>query len=346
MRVAAAVSGGMDSLLALVSLLDAGHDVLAVHGLFLDSSPEQLLTVSGLERACQILGVEFHALDLRREFRSAVINPFRDAYSKGDTPNPCAACNPRIKFGVLLDQCKSLGAERIATGHYFRIGEVPKFGSMPIQGDDLAKDQSYFLSLVPRERLLTSIFPLAGQFKKDTLAALRERGLEPPIPTESQDVCFVPDDDYQSYLEAGGNMPPGGDVILQDGTIVGLHDGLWRYTQGQRRGLGIAWSEPLYVLDKDIHNNRLVVGPAKELPSRGCVVGQINLFADPSLWPEVVTIRTRYRQQGKPGRWEIADGHMVLSFDEPHARPTPGQVAALYAPGGVLLAGGIIESAL
>lgn len=346
MRVAAAVSGGMDSLLALVSLLDAGHDVMAVHGLFLDPSAEQERAVAGLEESCEKLCVPFHALDLREPFRKNVIMPFRDDYIAGLTPNPCAVCNPRIKFGVLYDRCRELGADTIATGHYVKVGEVPGMGLMPLRGADLSKDQSYFLALVPRERLVNAIFPLAEVYKKDTLARLHERGLEPPLPSESQDVCFVPGDDYQAFLPQLGAMPGGGPIVLRDGTQVGRHKGLWRHTQGQRRGLGVAWSEALYVIDKDVAGNALVVGPGSELPSRGCIVGTPNLFAEPDAWPEVVEIRTRYRQAGKPGRWEFSGGKLLLHFIEPQSRPTPGQVAALYTEAGALLAGGIIEGPL
>lgn len=346
MRVAAAVSGGMDSLLALVALIEEGHEVMAVHGLFLEQSPEQEQAVAGLRQSCDALDVPFHALDLRREFRERVVQPFREAYAAALTPNPCAVCNPSIKFGIFYDRCLELGAETIATGHYVKTGEVPGMGLMPLRGADLSKDQSYFLSLVPRERLLSAIFPLAEVYKKDTLAKLRERGLEPPIPSESQDVCFVPDDDYQSFLQQLGTMPKGGPIVLRDGTRVGSHKGLWRHTQGQRRGLGVAWSEALYVLDKDVESNALIVGPKSELPSGGCVVREPNLFSDTSTWPEVVEIRTRYRQAGKPGRWECSQDRMVLTFIEPHSRPTPGQVAALYTEDGVLLAGGVIERAL
>jgi len=344
MRIAAAVSGGMDSLQALVSLLDSGHDVVAVHGLFLPRSEEQDRTVEGLERECERLRVEFHAVDLRDAFRKLVVEPFREAYIQGLTPNPCAVCNPAVKFGIFLDRCRELGAERIATGHYFSTREVPGMGLMPRRAADPTKDQSYFLSLVPRERLLASYFPLAEQFKKDIPDSLERRGVEPPIPTESQDVCFVPGDDYQQFLETLGPMPDGGAIVLKDGTKVGEHRGLWRHTQGQRRGLGVAWSEPLYVLDKDVERNELIVGPKSELASNGCVIRNVNVFSDPASWPDVVDIRTRYRQANKAGRWEIEGDRMRLSFIEPQSRPTPGQIAALYKPDGTLLGGGIIES--
>ncbi|QGY40703.1 tRNA 2-thiouridine(34) synthase MnmA [Pseudodesulfovibrio cashew] len=346
MVVAVAVSGGMDSLLSLVLMKEMGHDVMAVHGHFLPPGPGWARVAEGLGQACEALDVPFHALDLHREFDSRVIAPFVEEYRVGRTPNPCALCNPRMKFGALFDAARELGADRIATGHYVRMEEREGLGRMLVRGADRSKDQSYFLSLVPIEALRKAFFPLAETYKKDVLPLLGKYGLKPPLPGESQEICFVPGDDYQAFLLTRGVMPGGGDAVLSDGTVVGKHHGLWRHTQGQRRGLGIAWREPLYVLDKDVPANRLVVGTRDELPVRGCVAGQINLMVDPALWPEEVMVQTRYRQQAKPGRARVEDGRLVLDFIESHVRPTPGQVAAVYTADGAVLAGGIIESSL
>ena len=211
------------------------------------------------------------------------------------------------------------------------------------RGADPAKDQSYFLSLVPRDRLERAIFPLGDRTKQETFAELKRRGVTPPLPSESQEICFVPGDDYKRFLLARGTRLPGpGAIVLTDGRVVGRHEGLWRYTQGQRRGLGVAWSEPLYVLDKDLAANRLVVGVQAELAADSCLVRDVNLFADPATWPETVFLQTRYRQRAKPGRCGFADGGLRLHFDVPHTRPTPGQIAAVYTGDGLVLAGGVI----
>lgn len=344
MKVAVAVSGGMDSLLSLVLMKEQGFDVMAVHGHFLPPSPAWGEVTGGLTAVCEKLDVPFHALDLHEVFDREVIAPFVTAYKAGLTPNPCAMCNPRMKFGILFDAVRSLGADEIATGHYVRMEERGALGRMLVRGADSSKDQSYFLSLVPSETLRRAHFPLAEIFKKDVMGLLGKYGLEPPIPRESQEICFVPDDDYQAFLLSRGKMGGKGPAVLSDGTKVGTHKGLWRHTQGQRRGLGIAWKEALYVLDKDVLRNTLIVGTKDELASKGCIAAQVNCMADPAEWPETVMIQTRYRQKAKPGTVTLNDDKLIINFLESHSRPTPGQIAAVYTEDGVVLGGGVIES--
>jgi len=342
MTTAVAVSGGMDSLLSMVLLKEQGHDVFAVHGHFLPPSPAWQEVADGLTEVCKTLDIPFHALDLHEEFDRRVVAPFVADYRAGLTPNPCAMCNPRMKFGVLFDAARNLGADILATGHY--VNMTPReFGTMLVRGADMTKDQSYFLSLVPIENLRRSAFPLAETMKKDVLELLSKHGLTPPIPSESQEICFVPNDDYQAFLLDRGPMPEGGPAALPDGEIVGKHKGLWRHTQGQRRGLGIPWKEALYVLDKDVKNNTLIVGPKSELEAHGCVADQVNLMCPVDAWPEVVMVQTRYRQKAKPSRVALSGGKLRFEFLEPHTRPTPGQVAAVYTEDGMVLGGGVIE---
>jgi len=346
MTIAVAVSGGMDSLLALALLKEQGHELMAVHGHFLPPSPAWESVEKGLSTVCKQLGIPFHALDLHEEFERQVVAPFEEDYRAGLTPNPCALCNPRMKFGVLFDAVRALGADRLATGHYVQMEERGNLGRMLVRGADRTKDQSYFLSLVPIESLRLSVFPLAETLKKDVLAILAAQGLTPPVPGESQEICFVPNDDYQAFLSGRGVMPGPGPAELTDGTVVGEHQGLWRHTQGQRRGLGIPWKEALYVLDKDVARNVLIVGTKSELASDGCVAGQVNLMTAMDTWPEVVLVQTRYRQQAKPSHVTLMDGKLHFAFLEPHTRPTPGQVAAVYDENDVVLGGGVIEKPL
>lgn len=346
MTTAVAVSGGMDSLLSLVLLKEQGHDLMAIHGHFLPPSDDWQRVADGLTEVCGKLGIPFHALDLHNQFDERVVSPFVGEYKAGLTPNPCAVCNPRMKFGVLFEEAVRLGADSLATGHYVRMEDRGGDGPMLVRGADQAKDQSYFLSLVPIEILCKAVFPLAGTFKKDVLGMLADHGLEPPLPSESQEICFVPDDDYQAFLQSRDRMPGGGPATLPDGTVVGRHKGLWRHTQGQRRGLGIAWKEALYVLDKDVRTNTLIVGPKRELAATGCVAGQVNQMADLESWPEEVLLQTRYRQKAKPSRVERQGDRLVFHFMESHARPTPGQVAVAYTEDGMVLGGGIIEKPL
>lgn len=342
-RVAMAVSGGADSLLSLVLLKESGADVFAMHGCFLGQEKAKP-AVEGLEKRCVELGVDLHVFDLTNKFDELVIEPFVKEYLKGNTPNPCALCNPEIKFGELGRAAERLGAELLGTGHYVRMAEHPEYGLVLARGADSGKDQSYFLSLVPKADLLRGVFPLGGHSKDQTYAELENRGVEIPLPSESQEICFVPDDDYRTFLiDRNVKLPGGGNVELSSGKVIGKHQGLWRYTQGQRKGLGIAWKAPLYVLDKDMKRNVLIVGTRDELDAQGCVAWDFNFLVEFQRWPETIFIQTRYRQRSKPARARQNDGEMFFDFIEPHSKPTPGQIVAAYSEDGAVLGGGIIR---
>jgi tRNA-specific 2-thiouridylase len=341
-KVAVAVSGGGDSLAALMRLRGEGHDVLALHCRFADQAAD---ASAGLSSVCDGLGVPLRVLDLRAEFEARVIAPFAAEYLAGRTPNPCARCNAAMKFGLLLDRARELGAQALATGHYTHAGAHPAYGWALSRGADPVKDQSYFLSLVPRERLQAAVFPLAGALKSELRAAQTAEGVAPPLPEESQEVCFVPGDDYRTFLDSRcrDRLSGPGPAVLPGGTPVGEHQGLWRYTIGQRRGLGLAWREPLYVLDKDMAGNRLIVAPRRALEVDGFTASGLNALVDPALWPERLFVQTRYRERAKPACAVVAGDGIFVRFDSPQARPAPGQVAALYDTAGVVLAGAVVD---
>ena len=402
--VAVAVSGGVDSLCALVMLQQAGHTVLALHGLFLPKA--ELAPPPGLEDACAALGVPLHVADLRPAFQREVLAPFAAAYAAGRTPNPCALCNRAIKFGALLDAAQKLGAHKLATGHYARLVSAPEeefeaekalvglhqksweqadagqgntalenvcridTGRLPLlaAAHDAAKDQSYFLSLVPRARLAQACFPLADQDKTRTREIVAQAGLTVPLPGESQDICFAPavgasadmasgggsvSEAYRPFLErhwqAASIVPPGpGPVVLRnaDGTQreIARHKGLWRYTEGQRKGLGIAHSEPLYVLAKDGLANTLVVGPRALLGVTRCTTGVANVALPTRCWPREVLVRLRHRHRPAPASVLLdVQGRLEIAFAEPQFPSAPGQVAAVYDAAGRVLAAGIVE---
>ena len=373
--VAVAVSGGVDSLCALVMLRNAGFRVLALHGLFLPDGPTA--APAGLAEACAALDVPLHVADLRAEFEREVLTPFAAAYAQGRTPNPCAYCNRAIKFGLLLDTALALGADKLATGHYARLVPNPHtntaMGMNTGTGDnsealpllasatDAAKDQSYFLSLVPRQRLGRALFPLHGQTKDQTRAIVAAAGLSVPLPSESQDICFAPPvaqpgmsaaEAYRPFLErrwqAAGTIAPGpGPVLLRDAEgnerEIARHKGLWRYTEGQRKGLGIAHTEPLFVLAKNSAANTLVVGPRALLGIRTCVTGPANIALPPHLWPDNLLVRLRHRQRPCPASVRVADGCLHILLDESQFPTAPGQVAAVYDEEGRVLAAGVVE---
>ena len=348
MRIAVAVSGGSDSLLALGLLRAAGHDVTALHAHVLVPDDRQRALAQALDAQCRALGVPFAAIDLSREFEARVIEPFATAYAAGRTPNPCAGCNRDMKFGLLLDAARERGAQALATGHFARLEPTPD-GPALFRGADDSRDQSYFLSLVPATALARAVFPLAGRRKADHPQALAALGLTPPLPGESREICFVPGDDYRAFLQNKGFPLSGpGPIVLADGTPLGRHQGLWRHTIGQRKGLGIAYSEPLYVLGKDPTANALVVGVKAETTATACRTGPANCLIAPDEWPKTVLAQTCYRMKPRPATARLLpDGSLDITFAAPVARPTPGQVAALYDPAGRVLAGGeIVETGL
>lgn len=339
-RIAVAISGGADSLLSLLLLRESGAEVMAVHARFAPQADAAL--DDQLRALCEKLGIAWHVLDLRQEFKRLVIAPFIAAYQQGQTPNPCALCNPAMKFGLLLDQALALGATALATGHYCRL-EQRADGPCLGRGLDALKDQSYFLSLVPRERLRHVHFPLAAWTKDQACQALAQRGLSAPVPAESQEICFIPHD-YREFLRQRQVMLSGpGPITLRDGTVLGRHAGLWNHTLGQRKGLGVAFTEPLYVLAKDHSANRLIVGPKSQSLARTVRTGPPNFLRNPQDWPAQVLVQTMYRQRPALAQvqWNSNQG-LNITFDQPRPIATPGQVAAVYSPDGDVLAGALI----
>ena len=347
---AVAISGGVDSLYALVALKERGGNPLALHARMLPPELAPAGYEAMLERMgtiCASLDVPLSILDCVDAFAAAVIDPFVRAYAAGTTPNPCAHCNVAVKFGLLFDQARNMGATHLATGHYIRLEQTEK-GAALYAGQDTAKDQSYFLSLVPKERLAFAVAPLADKSKDEIRACLASRGLEPPAPAESQEICFVPNDDYRAFLEAraakiGVALPGPGSVTLPDGTVIGQHKGLWQYTEGQRRGLGIAWREPLYVLARNMASNNLVAGSAEDLA--GCEVWakDCNYLVPPEEWPKTVLIRTRFRQKPRPAHARIEGTNLVLTEETPSGPHACGQIATVYDSAMRVLGGGVID---
>lgn len=379
MNITVAVSGGTDSLFALLALREAGHSVTALHARFLppapEADPEHAAPVPALRQLCGRLGVPLVVADLTAEFRAAVMEPFAQEHTLARTPNPCAQCNRAMKFGRLLDIALEHG-DAFATGHYAALDEHPFYGPTLRAAADGGKDQSYFLALVPAERLRRCFFPLA-RWKKDNIRAwLRAHGEEPPIPAESQEICFIPHDDHYAWLEArraeGLPLPGPGPVILAGaeplpekpkktrrgkagapalppcsvaGRVIAEHRGLWQYTEGQRRGLRIPWSEPIYVLRRELASNTLIVGPKHLLPVDSCSASALNLMVSPTLWPTELFVRVRYHQSPVPADVDIdeAAGRMHIRFRSPQQPPAPGQTVAVYDREGFVLAGAVLD---
>lgn len=356
MNITVAMSGGADSLFALLALREAGHSVTALHARFLPA-PENGAPVPALEALCSRLDIPFVVADLTSDFKHAVMEPFALAHTQARTPNPCALCNRAMKFGRLLDVAMEHG-DIFATGHYAALAEHPTYGPTLRAGADGGKDQSYFLALVPAERLRRGVFPLAEWKKDDIRAWLRAHGFEPPIPTESQEICFIPGDDHYAWLEArqaeGLPLPGPGPVELAGSEgqgkhgarrVIAQHRGLWQYTEGQRRGLRIPWSEPIYVLKRDVERNTLIVGPKHLLPVETCSARNVNLMVPAALWPEQLFVRVRYHQSPVPATviLDVQNDRMEIRFLTPQQPPAPGQIAAVYDSEGFVLAGAVLD---
>lgn len=340
-RVVIAMSGGVDSSVSAALLVEAGYDVTGVSMQLYDPPPD----LTDARRVAQQLGIPHETLDLRRQFRQIIIDYFVGEYGAGRTPNPCVRCNERFKFGLLLERALAMGGDYLATGHYARV--IADRGGIIwlTAGDDPSKDQSYFLFALPQATIRRVIFPVGELTKGRVREIARERGLPVAQKSESQEVCFIPDNDYVRFIQQrGGGLPPG-DIALPDGTVIGRHEGLHRYTVGQRRGLGIAWSHPLHVVRLEPAVNRLIVGPRELLAGRG-------LAASGGVWnipPEKefrASCRIRYRHHPSPCLVTIGDGGaFTVIFDEPQYAITPGQAAVIY-DGDRVLGGGWIDSPL
>jgi tRNA-specific 2-thiouridylase len=280
--------------------------------------------VIAARETCHRLGVPHVTLDLREEFRRAVVTPFVRGYARGETPNPCTRCNGGFRFAELLAFARRAGAERLATGHYARV--VERDGRLLLaRGTDPAKDQSYMLAALDPRQLARVSFPLGEQNKEATRAEAERAGLAAARKPESQEACFLAGDDYRAFLGRQGLEPREGAIVGEDGNELGRHDGFWRFTPGQRRGLGLAAAEPLYVLGTSPAANAVVVGPRASL-------ARTEVTARGSLYTEAgrVEAKLRYRSPAVPARVEPTARGFRLELDEPAYGVAAGQAAVLY----------------
>jgi tRNA-uridine 2-sulfurtransferase len=342
-RVAVAMSGGVDSAVALLRSLPNAVGVTL--RLWLDPdgpdseraccSPESVIAA---RETCHRLGVPHVTLDLREEFRRAVVAPFVRGYARGQTPNPCTRCNGGFRFAELLAFARRAGAGRLATGHYARI--VERDGGLVLaRGADPAKDQSYMLASLDPKRLARIVFPLGAQDKDATRSEAERAGLAVARRADSQEACFLAGDDYRSFLGRHGLAPQDGAVVDEDGNELGRHDGYWRFTPGQRRGLGLAAPEPLYVLGTRPAANAVVVGP-RDLLARTVVEARGRLYADAAS----VEAKLRYRSPAVPARVSPTARGFRLDLDAPAYGVAPGQTAVLY-DGDAVVGCGTVTSA-
>lgn len=339
-----AMSGGVDSSVTALLMRDAGFDCVGVTMELLGGSDG---SDSGDAREiCAKLGIPFVGADLTDTFKREVIDRFVSSYEIGETPNPCIFCNRYLKFGSLYAKAAELGCEYIATGHYARVELDEKTGRYLLKkSPNAAKDQSYVLYFLTQELLAHIKFPL-GEFadKSEVRRIAEENGLLNANKHDSQDICFVPDGDYARFIaEYTGKSCPEGDFLL-GGVPIGRHKGVIRYTIGQRKGLGVSYSEPLYVCGKSAENNTVTLGTEKELYSSELGIRDFNLiaFAKPPEEPLRVIVRTRYHAKEAPAFAVFnEDGSVTVRFDVPQKAIAAGQAAVLY-DGDIVVGGGTI----
>jgi tRNA-uridine 2-sulfurtransferase len=342
-RVAVAMSGGVDS---AVALLRAGRQAIGVTlRLWLDPegpdaeraccSPEAVLAA---RETCHALGLPHVTLDLRDEFRRAVVEPFVRGYARGETPNPCVRCNGGFRFAELLAFARRAGAARLATGHYARVVSY-KGRLLLARASDSEKDQSYMLARLDPSRLARVWFPLGEQSKEETRAEAARAGLAAAARPESQEACFLAGDDYRSFLQRRGLRTEQGPIVDESGEQLGVHGGYWRYTPGQRRGLGISAAEPLYALGSDARTNTVVVGPRSSLGRRS-VSARGRLYVP----VEEAEVKLRYRSPAVRARVEPTTTGFRLRLARPAYGVATGQAAVLY-DGDVVVGSGLVSSA-
>ncbi len=358
--VAVAMSGGVDSSVAAALLLEQGYRVVgltmklweydAVGGnVHAERSCCSLEGISDAARVAAQLGIPHYTVDVHEAFEKDVVQNFIEEYRRGRTPNPCVLCNVRTKWDVLRLKARALGARYFATGHYARVKRNLDTGRVELwRAADKSKDQSYALWALRQDQLAETLLPL-GELTKETTRKMAERlGLRTATKPDSQEICFVPDNDYRRFLRERGEPERVGEIVDTAGNVLGHHRGTTGFTIGQRRGLGIAVGRPVYVVDIDPERNRVVVGDREELLSRGLIATGVNWVAIPELErPTRAWVKIRYRDRGSWATLYPAEeaGAVRVEFDEPQAAVTPGQSAVFY-DGDRVLGGGFILSRL
>jgi len=337
-KVAVALSGGVDSSAAALLLKESAYEVMGIHMRLWDS-PHSEYQAHRAEKICLILGIPYHQVDLQKEFESCVVDYFCREYRQGRTPNPCVACNQHIKFGILLDKALSLGADYLATGHYARV-EHSRDGHRLLKAADAGGDQSYFLYTLTQEKLGHVLFPLGGHSRDEVKQMAKQAGL-PAAARSSQDICFISQKNYGSFLSQRFSAQPG-DVVDTQGRKLGQHRGIAFYTIGQRHGLGLASGQPLYVIRIEPESNRIVVGQEEELYSRRLAARKLNWISGKAP-REPITAKAKIRYKSKEAEAVLffRNDSVDVHFSQPQKAVTSGQAVVFYNAGEVL-GGGII----
>lgn len=366
-KVIIAMSGGVDSSAAACLLKDQGYDVIGVHlRLWFDEDADTADIPDDGRRCCAIsnaedarmvadkLGIPFYVLNCRNEFHSEVVEYFCAEYLAGRTPNPCTVCNEKIKFGYLLKKADELGAKYVATGHYAVIEQDTETNRYLLKkGHDEKKDQSYFLFSLSQDQLSRILFPLGKYSKPQVRELAKNFGLNIHKKKESQEICFITNDNYRDFLQR--RYPEkfkSGNIVNASGKVLGQHEGVFSYTIGQRKGIGVSNPTPLYVIATDVEKNEVIVGEKDELFKESCIVENITWISIEKLeTPLECLTMIRYNHPGAPSTIEpivggkaepIGNGRVKVTFDQPEKAIAPGQAAVFY-DGEAVIGGGWIK---
>lgn len=346
-KILVGMSGGVDSSVCALVLAEKGYSVSGVTLSLLGENESDNKNISDAKAVCDRLGIDHYAFNLSDDFKTFVIEHFMNEYIAGRTPNPCIVCNRYIKFGKMLEKAKEMGFSKIATGHYAKV-EERNGRFLLFKADDISKDQSYVLYCLSQEQLSHVEFPLGDYSKTKARELAENNGFINANKKDSQDICFVPDGDYASFIEKTANFVSStGDYINLRGEKIGEHKGVIHYTVGQRKGLGIALGHPTFVISKNAETNQVVLGDGEFLFYKRVLVKDANFIPFDKLENEMMVLaKLRYSQKEQPAIIKpLNDGQVLIEFSEPQRAPSPGQAAVFY-DGDMVVGGGTIVNGI